>query len=205
MNEVAAILLAAGRSERMRAFKPLLPFGNKTVIEACVDYLHEGGIETIVVVVGHRAQEIQEQLQGTLVSFALNPDPTSEMDASIACGVSQLSDQVNATLIALVDHPAIPADVVERLLVEWRNGGRLAIPTFGGRGGHPVLVDLSLREELLSLDPARGLKALFEAHRSEVRRVSVDSPYIARDMDTWDDYRTLYQEVFGKQPPEFRP
>ena len=29
----------------MGAFKPLLPFGNKTVIECCIDYLREGGVE----------------------------------------------------------------------------------------------------------------------------------------------------------------
>ena len=46
-NEVAAIILAAGRSERMGAFKPLLPFGPSTVIEACIEYLHAGGIETV--------------------------------------------------------------------------------------------------------------------------------------------------------------
>ncbi|SRR6266496_1059234 len=203
MKEVAAILLAAGRSERMRAFKPLLPFGSKTVVEACIDYLREGGIETIIVVVGHRAQELRERLKGASVMFASNPDPTSEMNTSIACGVSQLPEEIRATIVALVDHPAIRADVVETLQSEWRNGARLVIPTFGGRGGHPVLVDLSLRKEILSLDPMRGLKALFEVHREEVKRVSVDSPFVARDMDTWDDYRALYQEVFNMQPPEF--
>ena len=43
----------------MGAFKPLLPFGNKTVIECCIDYLREGGVETIVVVLGHRAEDIR--------------------------------------------------------------------------------------------------------------------------------------------------
>ena len=49
---VAAIILAAGQSSRMGAFKPLLPFGDTTVIEHTIDYLRRGGIETIIVVVG---------------------------------------------------------------------------------------------------------------------------------------------------------
>src|SRR5918997_407267 len=72
-----AILLAAGQSKRMGAFKPLLPFGNKTVIECCIDYLRDGGVETIVVVLGHRAEDIRRQVSG--VTFAVNPDPDSEM------------------------------------------------------------------------------------------------------------------------------
>jgi molybdenum cofactor cytidylyltransferase len=76
------------------------------------------------------------------------------------------------------------------------------MPIWKGRGGHPVLVDLSFRRELSSLDPNRGLKAFFEVHRNDVRRLDVNSNYIARDMDTWDDYAALHQEVFGVPPPE---
>jgi CTP:molybdopterin cytidylyltransferase MocA len=56
----------------MGAFKPLLPFGNKTVIECCIDSLLNGGVETIVVVLGHRADDMREKLTG--VRFAINPD-----------------------------------------------------------------------------------------------------------------------------------
>lgn len=205
LSEVAGVLLAAGRSERMGAFKPLLPFGKKTVIEACIDYLRQGGIEPIVVVLGHRPDEIREQLKTASLSFAINPDPGSEMSASIACGVLQLPETTTATLIALVDHPAIPASVVTALRTEWEKGARLVIPTWETRGGHPVLVDLSLRQELLNLDPGRGLKGLFDLHQGEVKRIPVDSPYIARDMDTWDDYRSLYEDVFGAEPPQSGP
>jgi molybdenum cofactor cytidylyltransferase len=205
LGEVGAILLAAGRSERMGAFKPLLPFGKKTVIEACINYLREGGMDPIVVVVGHRPNEIREQLKTSCLSFAVNPDPRSEMSTSIAYGVLQLPETTRATLIALVDHPAIPASVVTALRTQWENGARLVVPTWESRGGHPVLIDLSLRQELLNLDPARGLKGLFDLHKDEVRRVPVNSPYIARDMDTWDDYRALYEDVFGAKTPQSGP
>ena len=59
MNNVAAILLAAGRSRRMGAFKPLLPFGESTVIESCLESLRSTGIEDIIVVVGHRADDVR--------------------------------------------------------------------------------------------------------------------------------------------------
>jgi molybdenum cofactor cytidylyltransferase len=182
----------------MGAFKPLLPFGNKTVIECCIDYLRAGGVEEIVVVLGHRADDIRQQV--SQVKFALNPDPDSPMGVSIAAGVRDLPETAQATLIALVDHPAVPATVVSTLLDSWKNGARLVIPTWANRGGHPVLVDLSFRAELLNLPESGGLRAFFDAHRSEVTRVPVASPFIARDMDTWDDYTSLHLEVTGRPP-----
>src|ERR1044072_7489235 len=107
----------------MGAFKPLLPFGDKTVIECCIDYLHQGGVEKIVVVVGHRAAEIRQKLSN--VTFALNPNPNSEMGASIAAGIRALPASSAATLIALVDHPAVPPAIVETIIETWQQGDLL--------------------------------------------------------------------------------
>lgn len=205
MEDIAAIILAAGRSERMGAFKPLLPFGALTVIEACVGYLRGGGVKTVVVVLGQgpRADDLQNHLKDSSVTFAVNPDNTSQMSDSIACGVQAIPHSAKAVLITPADNPAVPAEVVRILIDEWRNGARLVMPTNSGRGGHPVLVDLEFIDELRHLGTGGGLKGFFDAHRDEVSRVAVGSDYIARDMDTWDDYRALHQEVFGVLPPEF--
>ncbi|HEY6803413.1 MAG TPA: nucleotidyltransferase family protein [Pyrinomonadaceae bacterium] len=198
---VAAIILAAGQSSRMGAFKPLLPWGTQTVIESCINYLHKGGADQIVVVVGHRADEIRQHLSSTSVTFAVNPDPRSEMTESIKRAVIQISDDVAATLITPVDYPAVSPETVASVIAEWSKGNRLIKPTYQDRGGHPVLIDMSYRKELLSLSPTAGLKSLFDAHRNDVKRVEVECSYIARDIDTWDDYHALYVEIFGAEPP----
>jgi molybdenum cofactor cytidylyltransferase len=200
VGDIAAIVLAAGRSRRMGVFKPLLPFGDSTVVENCIGSLRAAAVEDIVVVVGHRAEEIREQLGALDFTFAVNPNPDSEMGESIARGVEQVNRSVRAVIIALVDHPAVPAATVTILIDEWRRGARLVQPEYKGRGGHPVLIDLVYRNELLALDPVGGLRALFAAHRDEAKRVPVESPYVARDMDTWEDYRRLHEDVFGVAP-----
>jgi molybdenum cofactor cytidylyltransferase len=200
MSEVSAVLLAAGQSQRMGAFKPLLPFGETTVIRNSIQNLRQAGIEDIVVVLGHRAQELQQSVGDLRLRFATNRDSTSEMSASIACGLRELLPETRAALIALTDQPAVAPDVIRAIVSEWMSGERLVIPEFQGRGGHPVLVDLSFREELLNLDSSGGLRSFLQAHREQVRRLPVNSPFIARDMDTWDDYRALHQEVFGVSP-----
>jgi molybdenum cofactor cytidylyltransferase len=220
---IAAVLLAAGRSRRMGAFKPLLPFGARTVVETCVNSLLAAGVAEVVVVVGHRAEEVRAALAHLPVRFALNAEAGSEMGVSIARGVEALSegDEVGggevrggataaagaataagATLIALADHPAVRAgEIVEVIAAHRRTGARVVVPEWRGRGGHPVLVSLALRASLLNLDAAGGLRALFERHAGEVLRLPVASEYVARDMDTWEDYRALHVEVFGVPPP----
>lgn len=200
MKDVAGIILAAGRSRRMGAFKPLLPFGDRTVIESCINNLRAADVDEIIVVVGHRAEEVRQRLKGVDVRFAVNPDPDSEMSASIARGVEQITSNTKALLLALVDHPAVPPEVIRILIEEWRRGAILVQPEHADHGGHPVLIDMAYRDELLVLDAAKGLRALFAAYRERVRRVPVASPYVARDMDTWEDYRRLHQDVFGVSP-----
>ena len=191
----------------MGAFKPLLPFGGVTVAEACVETLRAGGAGEVVVVVGHRGEEVRAalaHLEG--LSFAFNEVAGSEMGVSVARGVEAISKVTQAVLVALVDQPAVPPAEIERLVeARRRTGARLVVPEWEGRGGHPVLVDLSLREELLRVVPEKGLRALFDAHRAEVLRVPAASPYVARDMDTWDDYAALHTEVFGSRPTALPP
>src|SRR5215204_678964 len=202
-ENIAAVLLAAGRSRRMGAFKPLLPFGGVSVAEACVAALRAGGAGEVVVVVGHRGTEVRAALADSEgLSFAVNEVEGSEMGVSVARGVEALSDEIEAVLVALVDQPAVPPAEIARLIAaRRRTGARLVVPVWEGRGGHPLLVDLSLREELLSVVPGKGLRALFDAHRAEVLRVPAGSPYVARDMDMWEEYVALHTEVFGS-PPE---
>lgn len=202
-ENIAAVLLAAGRSRRMGAFKPLLPFGGVSVAAACAAYLRAGGVKELVVVVGHRGGEVRAALARVEgLRFAVNEVEGSEMGVSVARGVEALSGGAAALLVALVDQPAVPPAEVERLIeARARTGARLVVPEWEGRGGHPLLVDLSLRNELLSVVPERGLRALFEAHRAEVLRVPAGSPYVARDMDTREEYVRLHAEVFGAPPP----
>lgn len=186
----------------MGAFKPLLPFGPKTIIETGIENMRRSGVETVVVVIGTgpRAEELRILLERSGVSIAVNPDPASEMGASIACGVRALPDKTKAVLINPVDHAAVPANVIALVTQEWLQGALLVKPTHNERGGHPVLIDLQFRDDLLGLDANAGLKGFLTDHEEQVRRIAVNSNYIARDMDSWDDYVALHREVFGIAP-----
>ena len=186
----------------MGKFKPLLRFGNQTVIESCVSKLRAASVAEIVVVLGHRAEDMREKLKSASVAFVTNPNSDSEMSASIVLGVDALTDTARAVLIMPADHPAIHPETVELLIERWRGNAKLIQPDFEGKGGHPVLIDLSYRDELKRLDSHSGLRGFFNKHRHEVMRIPVNSPFVARDMDTWEDYCALHEDVFGRKPKE---
>src|SRR5918911_1682078 len=120
-KSIAAVLLAAGRSRRMGAFKPLLPFGGACVVEACVENLRAAGLREVLVVVGHRAAEVRAALARLpYVRFTVNTDAESEMGVSVARGVEAVSGDAGALLVALVDQPAVPPSEIRKLLEERR-------------------------------------------------------------------------------------
>ena len=54
----AAVIAAAGLSSRMKSFKPLLPLADDTIIGTLIDTLKQAGVADIVVVIGHKAEEM---------------------------------------------------------------------------------------------------------------------------------------------------
>lgn len=186
----------------MGAFKPLLPFGASTVIETCLDNLQAAGAETVIVVTGYRADELETHLGKRPVTFARNTESGSEMSVSIARGVEKLPPETRAVLVMPADLPAAPVAVIRQIVEAWATAkARLVVPAYEGRGGHPVLASLDFRRDLLELEAQGGLRGFLQSRQEETRRLAVDSSYIRRDLDTWEDYCALHQEICGRPPP----
>ena len=67
-----AVILAAGLSSRMKAFKPLLPVGESTAVECLASSLRDAGIEDIVVVTGHLRERLAPVIRRLEVCEAYN-------------------------------------------------------------------------------------------------------------------------------------
>ncbi len=188
---ISAILLAAGESKRMGAFKQLLPFEGKTFVQCAVDNLMASGADEIICVTGHRASDVRAALQDRAVIFAHNADYTSGMSASIKHGIEAVSKDAEAVLIALADQPQIGAAVIRRLIETWKKDRPLIlVPVFDERNGHPVIFDISLKGEILSVDPCEGLRQVVQAHKDEVLRVEA-SVEVLIDFDLPQDYNRI--------------
>ena len=196
---ISGILLAAGESTRMAPqFKPLLKWGTKTVIEACIDNLRRSRLDEILVVLGYKEAELRARLAAKGVQFAINPDYRSGMLGSVKAGWSEISPQTDAVLIALVDQPTVTPPIIDRIISAfWKGDKKIAVPVFNGHRGHPVIFDRDLEEEVMRLDEASsdGLKAVLTAHSDQILEVPVDSSSVLEDIDNPEDYTRLSQAV----------
>jgi molybdenum cofactor cytidylyltransferase len=112
------------------------------------------------------------------------------MLSSIQAGFKALPADADAAVVMLGDQPFLPAKVVDAIIEAYQTSGKgIVIPVFRGRRGHPVLVDLKYRDEVLGLDPADGMRQLMRAHPGDIHEIAVDDANILRDMDTPEDYR----------------
>jgi len=192
---ISGILLAAGESTRMAPqFKPLLKWGTKTVIEACIDNLRRSRLDEILVVLGYKEAELRARLAAKGVQFAINPDYRSGMLGSVKAGWSEISPQTDAVLIALVDQPTVTPPTIDRIISAfWKGDKKIAVPVFNGHRGHPVIFDRDLQEEVMRLDETSpdGLKAVLTAHSDQILEVPVDSSSVLEDIDNPEDYAKL--------------
>ena len=196
MAAVIAILLAAGESRRMGQLKALLPWQGTSLLKHQVASLRAGGVDRVVVVLGHRSDELKAELAGMEgVAWQLNPDYLQGKTTSIKAGLSTLgSEQLDALLILNVDQPR-NADVIRSLLKEHLSQGSLiTIPTHNGKGGHPIILSLSLMDELREIDEETyGIKAVVQRHLDATRRAEMDAPEVLWDLNTPEEYQRVLE------------
>jgi len=187
-----AVVLAAGESRRMGTQKLLLPFGGTTVVAAVVRTAQASRAGGTLVVLGADRDAVRLELEPRGVEFALNRDFPLGMLSSVQAGFKALPAGAEAAVVMLGDQPFLPSRVVDTVIKAYEEGGKgIVIPVFQGRRGHPVLIDLKYRDEVLALDPAEGLRRLLRAHPDDILEVEAGDANILRDLDTPEDYAGL--------------
>lgn len=189
MNDVWAIVLAAGLSSRMGTQKLLLPFKGKTIVENVVENILNSGIKQVLVVLGADQAELAGVLKSWPVKTVWNENFQEGMHTSVISGVKALPENASAVLIYLGDQPFIPEHVSVKVFEAWRNSGKgIVLPLFEGKRGHPPLYDLKYRDELSNLDPQAGLRSLAQKFPEDIFEVETFCPKIVRDIDTREAY-----------------
>jgi molybdenum cofactor cytidylyltransferase len=184
-----AVVLAAGESRRMGTQKLLLPFGETTVVGAVVGTALSSRVDRTLAVLGADRDAIRQKLEPLGIGLAVNEGFAKGMLSSVQAGFRALPAGAEAAVIMLGDQPFLPARVIDAVIEGFRRSGKgIVVPVFQGRRGHPVLVDLKYREEVLALDPADGLRRLMHAHPEDIFEAEVEDANILRDLDVPEDY-----------------
>ena len=191
-ERVGVVLLAAGRGSRFgdEAPKTLARLGRRPLVTHAVAAATMSGLRPVVVVVGCQAADVAAAA-GALAEIVENPDWESGMSTSLRAGLAAViaDTTVTAVAVALADQPRIGAEAYRRLAAAHREGAELAVATYGGKRGHPVLIGRSHFEEAMRMTGDEGARSLLAAH--DVVEVPCDGTGDAADVDTRADLAAL--------------
>ena len=188
---ISAVVLAAGRSQRMGQPKMALPWGDSTVIGRVVQVLSLAGVSDILVVTGGGSDAVHAALQESAARLVHNPAyAAGEMLSSLQTGLASLPEDCEAALVALGDQPQIQPQVVAGLLERYRlSRPVLVVPSYRMRRGHPWIVARSLWPDIQALSPPQTLRDLLQDKAGQIDYLEVDTDSILADLDTPDDYQ----------------
>jgi len=186
---IAAIVLAAGMSQRMGKPKLLLKLNDDTIIEHIIKELQQSNIDSIVVVLGHNPQSLIELLSKYSVRTVINKNYKDGMTSSFKVGLNEVKNTADAALLVLGDQPFISHTLINKLIDTYKKTPETKIvsPIYKGKKGHPVLFDKSLFEEILSLPLDKYIRDVIHNHYNEIVTIPWDKGTIL-DIDTPEDY-----------------
>ena len=179
----------------MGAPKQLLPFGESTIVETVVDNMLGAKFDEVIVVVGHRAAEIQKQLGTRPIKTVFNPDYRDGMLTSAQAGIRELETS-DAFALMLVDQPFITSALINQVVDAYQRTEKgITLPSYNYKRGHPVIFDQKYAHYILALTPeSGGVRMLFKEYGDDIHYVTVDTDSVLRDIDYREDYERALQE-----------
>jgi len=187
----AALVLSAGASTRLGgAPKALLTVDGQSGVRRIVEICLGAALDPVTVVVGPHHGAIAHELRGLSVELVDSEQWEEGRTASVQAGLAALPPEQDVVFWP-VDHPFVQRRTVDALLsVRDRDLlGVWFIPTYQGRGGHPVLWRPTVRNDIFDLRPDAPLRALLPEFGPQVRRVAVEDPGVVANVDTQDAYQ----------------
>ena len=181
-----AIVPAAGKGERFGGAKLVAPIGGEVLIDLTLRSLLDGGVGHVIVVMAPGASLSESKLlRDSRVHTVVNVDPSRGMFSSIQAGlIAAGGDHV---VILPADMPFVQSRTVAAVLEACVRQGRVMVPVYDGRRGHPIVFPGSVRETVLRALPASTLKEALASARVDRAELPVDDPGILRDVDTRED------------------
>lgn len=185
---ISAIVLAAGKSERMGRPKLAMRFEGDPILRVVVDKLFRGGCDEVRVVLGHHAEVLLPLLAGTRAEASFNPTPEGGMLSSVKIGLAALPDTADTVVIHPADIPGFLPETLWSLLTAFRSlPADAMVPEHEGRRGHPLLLRRALARAVVAMPEDAKLSDLLRSEGVLVEALNVDDPGVLKDIDRPED------------------
>jgi molybdenum cofactor cytidylyltransferase len=187
---ISGLVLGAGASSRLGQPKQLLPFKGGTLLGWVINQAERAvGLDEVIVVLGRAADEIREKVVFGNAKVVENPVFGEGCASSYRAGIGALDPRSDAIIILLGDQPGVDPETINRVAGEWRSGdGQIALASYQGRKGHPMLFARPLFDKLVELRGDKAAWKLVDANPDLVRVIPFDLPF-PEDINTLEDFQ----------------
>lgn len=198
---LAAIILAAGDSTRMRRPKALLPDPDgRPFVARVVRAFSAADISDMVIVTGSQHAAIVDAIAvdrpPITPAFVTNPRPALGQLSSLWIGLDAATKLgVDGVLVTPVDIPMVHPSTIRQVIKAWeRTHAPIVRPAVGERHGHPVLFDRAVFDALWQAPLTEGARAVVHAAGDRLINVTVDDEGCLIDIDTPADYEAIVKK-----------
>lgn len=203
-KNTGVIILAAGLSSRMGAFKPLLPYQGSSICFHLIEKYSKAGCCPIVIVTGRDYQLLQEKVsmeyeekygfsieEKDTIHFVHNKEyESSDMLNSITYGVKAIRGKCDRFFLTPVDICSYQLETIKALMAA---ESMVVKPGMNHRSGHPILLSNKMIDNILAYNGEHGLKDILRSYRDKTIYVEVKDKGIMFDLDTPKDYQMLIE------------
>lgn len=188
-DRVGVLILAAGEGKRMGRIKQLMDFGGSTFLEETIKK-YSTYCQDIVVTLGFHKDVIKKEIKELGFSYQEIEDYKEGMSASFR---ETRSFNADYFLVTPCDLPLIENYTIEILLKAYReNEGKIIVPRFMGKKGHPVVFPISQQSSFKNIKGDIGARDIIK--EKGCIYVDLDDPGIIADIDTLNEYIKIKEE-----------
>ena len=195
MQNIGAIILAAGSSSRLGEPKQLLQFRGQTLLRRMVDAAVAAQCSPVTVVIGSERNRVARELTETKELLVENETWERGIGNSIRAGLRATLTaypQTKAILLLTCDQPLVDGKIIDALKTRYAETAKpIVASAYSDTLGVPALFARKYFDELFVLDDGAGAKQVILKHKDDVTEFPF--PEGAIDIDTPDDYEKLIQ------------
>ncbi|MCP3940674.1 MAG: NTP transferase domain-containing protein [Desulfobacteraceae bacterium] len=200
---LSAVIPTAGFSTRMHQFKPLLKFGNLTMLEVVIRLVQDCGIQDILVVTGYKHALVEPIIQKTCARPVFNQTFETGMLGSIQKGIAQINPESRGFFLLPMDIPAIRPNTILTLISAFEKARQsIIIPRFNQKSGHPPLIPARLIPDIINIEPDSNLGKFLLSQKNSLIYQPVHDRSTLLDADTKEAYLTLVNKYRNLDIPD---
>jgi molybdenum cofactor cytidylyltransferase len=199
-RNVAALVLAAGRSSRMGGPNKLLAnIGGRPLVRIVVESALASRARPVIVVTGHERERVEAALAGLPIDFVDNANFADGLGSSLRAGIAALPAQADAVIVCLGDMPQVGGAMIDRLVgaLDPDKGALIAVPTIEGQRGNPVVWSRRFFPDLMAVEGDIGARHLIGRYSEAVVEVPLTGTAALTDIDTPEALQVVKAELEG--------